>query len=367
MTTGVKNKVVAAVMTACFAGLALCCWFKPADTFSESERRTLEQFPEVSVKSILSGTFMTDFEDYTLDQFPMRDGFRNIKAMVASYLMKQSDNNGIYVENGYVSQVEYPLKEESIWHAAERFTYVYEKYLAEKDVNVYVSIVPDKNYFMAEESGHLALDYASLTETFLSGMDFAEYVDIMGLLSLEDYYKTDTHWRQEYITDVAGTLLSAMGADPSCGVYEENVLDKPFYGVYYGQAALPLPAEEIKYLTSDALLECKVYDYENQREIGIYDLEKGHGKDPYELFLSGSLSLITIENPKADTDKELILFRDSFGSSITPLLAEGYRKITLVDIRYIHPDMLGRYIEFGNQDVLFLYSTLVLNNAETIK
>lgn len=367
MTTEVKNKVVVTVMVACFAGLALICWLKPADKFSESERRTLEQFPEVSVKSVLSGAFMTDFETYTLDQFPLRDGFRNIKAVVASYLMGQSDNNGIYVENGYVSQMEYPMKESSVIHAAERFAHVYEKYLAETNANVYVSIVPDKNYFMAEESGHLALDYTALTETLLSRMDFAEYVDIMGLLSLEDYYKTDTHWRQECITDVADTLLNAMGVEVSGGVYKENVLDKPFYGVYYGQAALPLPAEDIKYLTSDALLECKVYDYENQREIGIYDLEKGHGKDPYELFLSGSLSLITIENPNAGTDKELILFRDSFGSSITPLLTEGYSKITLVDIRYIHPDMLGRYIEFDNQDVLFLYSTLVLNNAETIK
>lgn len=366
MNTEVKNKVVTAVLIAYFAGLALCCWIKPTEVFSDSERRTLEQFPQVSVESILSGTFMTDFEDYTLDQFPFRDEFRNIKAVTVSYLMNQSDNNGIYVEDGYVTRMEYPLNAASIQHAAERFTHVYEKYLAGTETKVYVSIVPDKNYFMAEESGHLALDYTALTETLLSEMEFAEYIDITGILSLEDYYKTDTHWRQECIADVAEALGSRMGAEVS-GVYEEHVLDKAFYGVYYGQAALPLPAEEIKYLTSGVLSECKVYDYQNDREIGIYDLKKAHGKDPYELFLSGSLSLITIENPKADTDKELLLFRDSFGSSIAPLLAEGYSKITLVDIRYLHPDMLGRYIEFGNQDVLFLYSTLVLNHAETMK
>ena len=85
------------------------------------------------------------------------------------------------------------------------------------------------------------------------------------------------------------------------------------------------------------------------------------------MFLSGSKSLLTIENPNASTDKELIVFRDSFGSSIAPLFAEGYAKITLVDIRYISPNMLGRFIEFTNQDVLFLYSTSVLNNSITIK
>ena len=85
------------------------------------------------------------------------------------------------------------------------------------------------------------------------------------------------------------------------------------------------------------------------------------------MFLSGSLSLITIENPNATTDKELVIFRDSFGSSIAPLLVEGYAKVTLVDIRYIASDLVGRFVDFENQDVLFLYSTLVLNNSVTLK
>ena len=50
-----------------------------------------------------------------------------------------------------------------------------------------------------------------------------------------------------------------------------------------------------------------------------------------------------------------------------PLLVEDYAKITLVDIRYIYSGVLGNYIEFEDQDVLFLYSTLVLNNSETLK
>ena len=77
--------------------------------------------------------------------------------------------------------------------------------------------------------------------------------------------------------------------------------------------------------------------------------------------------VITIENPSAATDKELIVFRDSFGSSLSPLLVEGYAKVTVVDIRYISPVLLGNFIEFHGQDVLFIYSSLVLNNSSTIK
>ena len=61
------------------------------------------------------------------------------------------------------------------------------------------------------------------------------------------------------------------------------------------------------------------------------------------------------------------MFRDSFGSSLAPLLLEGYARVTLVDIRYISPALLDRFISFADQDVLFLYSTSVLNSSETIK
>ena len=66
-------------------------------------------------------------------------------------------------------------------------------------------------------------------------------------------------------------------------------------------------------------------------------------------------------------EKELVIFRDSFASALAPLLAEGYAKITLADIRYISPALLGQYLSFDKQDVLFLYSTSVLNHSETLK
>ena len=146
--------------------------------------------------------------------------------------------------------------------------------------------------------------------------------------------------------------------------------------MYYGQSALPLPADEMRYLTNDILENCIVFDHTSGKEMSVYDMEKAFGKDPYEMFLGGSLSLITIDNPNATTDKELIIFRDSFGSSIAPLLAEGYAKVTIVDVRYILSNILGnltdvrtgeKVLDFKNADVLFLYSTLVLNNSSTIK
>lgn len=364
--TFTKHKAVVFTMSVFFLGLALLIRGKGTEEKSESERRKLAQFPQVSWETVASGRFMEDFEEYAMDQFPFREMFRSWKAFFAFDVFGQKDNHGIYVADGYAVKMEYPLAEKSVERAMERFRYIYEKYMRDTDVKLYCSVIPDKNYFLADKYGYLSLDYDTFFKMIQSETNYMEYIDITNLLEIEDYYKTDIHWRQEKLGKVVDVLAERMGISLS-GRYQVNVLDKPFYGVYAGQSALPLAGEEIKYLSNEIVSRCKVYDYENNKSTEVYDMEKAYGSDPYEMFLSGSLSLMEIENPQAKTDKELILFRDSFGSSLAPLLAEGYAKITLVDIRYIHPDMLGKYIEFGKQDVLFLYSVPVLNHGEALK
>ena len=361
-----EAKTTVLLMAAVFLGISLTCWMKPAGEYSATERRKLEQFPELTIENVAEGKFMTDFESYTLDQFPLRDGFRSLKAWVSQNIFRKSDNNEIYVAEGYAVKMEYPLKEEALSYAGERFEKIYEKYLKDAGGEIYLSVIPDKNYFLAETSGHLSMDYEKLFETMQEVMPYAEYIDITELLSIEDYYKTDVHWRQEKLVDIAEKIGAGMGITLQ-GSYDTKTLENDFYGVYFGQSALNLPGEPLYYLTNDTLDACSVYNYENNQTLGIYDLEKAEGDDPYEIFLSGPVSLLKIENPKADTEKELVVFRDSFGSSLIPLLAEGYKTITLVDIRYIQSDFLANFVDFQDKDVLFLYSTVVLANSETLK
>lgn len=366
MTEKAKNKIVVLSAAVFFLGFFSWCQLKPADPVSNSERRPLAAMPSFSVSAVMSGKYMQDFESYAMDQFPLRTGFRTLKSAVSLYLFRQRDVGGIYIADGYASKLEYPVNTDSLDNAAARFRRVYDKYLDGQNSNIYLSVIPDKNYFLAGQNGYPAMDYGALVAYLRERTDYMQYIDIFDCLELEDYYKTDTHWRQERITDVAGRLAEGMGISLS-GEYRVMLLENPFYGVYYGQSALPLPAEQIYYLESDILDSCRVYDYETDREIPVYDMEKSRGKDPYEMFLSGSKSLLTIRNPGGDADRRLIVFRDSFGSSIAPLLIEGYGEVTLVDIRYLSSELLGNFLEFDNCDVLFLYSTLVLNNSETLK
>ena len=161
---------------------------------------------------------------------------------------------------------------------------------------------------------------------------------------------------------VAERLATAMDV-PFDGQYHQHQTDVPFYGAYVGQLALPVKADTITYLTNDEMAHCVVTSYNSGKpqEAALYDMAKLQGRDPYEMFLCGSDALVTVENPDCHNGRELVIFRDSFASSLAPLLIGSYEKITLIDLRYIRPELVGEFVDFSNQDVLFLYSTLVLN------
>ena len=354
---------IAAAFVFVFALWGIC---KSDDAVSESERRPLKQFPTLNVEEVLSGRFQSNFESYTLDQFPLRDTFRTLKALAVRDLFREKDNNGIYVADGYAAKLDPTLNESSLDHAADRFRYVYETYFKDTGANVYLSVIPDKNYFLAAENGYPVMDYDKLFALVQEKTDFAQYIDLTDALSLSSYYRTDTHWRQEALVPVASLLADAMDVSIPTD-FTPVTLDTPFYGVYRGQSALPLAPDGLTYLTNDVLDACRVYDHENSEYLPVYTLEKADGSDPYEIFLSGPKSLLRIENPNAKTERRLIVFRYSFAASLVPLLAEGYSEITLVDIRYLSPTMLDKFIDLTAQDVLFLYSASVLNDSSTIK
>lgn len=359
-------KMRAAVLVAVWGALAVLAWSSPAEEYSNAERRKLAQMPELGLESLADGSFMEDFEDYTLDQFPARDSFRTLKSLIHYYGLGFSDNNGIYIAGGSAAKQEYPLNTESVSYALRRFQYVYETYLADTGSKIYAAVVPDKGYYLGESN--LTMDYDTLFDMMEEGMPWATGIDLTGVLDGDDYYRTDTHWRQEKLLEAAGQICAAMGvASPDAADYTAVALEKAFCGVYYGQAALPLEADTIYVMESDLISQCTVTNYETGETSPVYDMTKLDSRDLYDVFLSGTVSLLTIENPNAGTDRELIIFRDSFGSSMAPLLLRDYARVTLVDIRYLNPALLGKYLDFHGQDVLFLYSTLVLNNSSTLK
>ena len=364
-----KIRIIGALCLAVlWVGLSAFAWLRAPGEISEAERRPLAQFPELNAETLLNTKFMSEFEDYTLDQFPLRDAFRQVKSLFHYYVMGQKDNNDIYIADGYAAKLEYPLNEAAVKKALEKFNLIYENNLKDSGSKIYTTIIPDKGYYLGEANGYPVMDYEKLYALVQAEMPWSTHVDIRDQLSAKDYYFTDTHWRQENLLPVAGVISEAMGVTaPKAEDFTKTKVEKPFYGVYYGQAALPMAAEDLLVMESDILKGCTVYSYDLKADTAVYNMDKITSRDLYDVFLSGPQSLLEIHNPNAKTDRELVVFRDSFGSSLVPLLVQDYAKVTVVDIRYLPSSAVGQFVEFAGQDVLFAYSTLILNTGSALK
>lgn len=363
-----KSKLTVLSFILVLFGLSLGGIFLPDQAVSAAERRKLAQRPVFSAQTLLSGTYGSETETYLLDQFPLRDGFRKLKAWWQFGVYRQKDNNGIYIVDGSVCKLDKTLQNAQVQAMIDKTNHVYDTYL--QGMNVHFALIPDKNYFAARKNGYPSMDYGEMDRLLKAGLD--EKIQYSGMtpcseLTLEDYYRTDLHWRQERLKSVVEHLSADMNFSmPDWDAYTQTEY-APFYGAYCGQSALNVGHDTIVTLSSAATDASIVTGAEFDGEKAVYDESDLDSLDLYDIYLGGAQAILTVSNPNGSAGKDLILFRDSFGSSLAPLLLESYDSITLIDLRYVAADYVGQFVEFSGQDVLFLYNTGLVNAGMLLK
>lgn len=377
-----KKKIAAVVFLLALVCVPVAAFLLPDQAVSKTERRKLAKKPVFTVAAFWEGTYMEQLETYFSEQFPVRDGLRTVKAETETALLGKADTNGYFkVEDG-IYHLEAELNEKNVGRVADSI----EKLCTEQFQNAdcYVAVIPDKNYYLAaqcEDAGcenekwkgsipkqYPILDYARLDEMIQEKIPSAQKINLYDKLHLEDYYRTDLHWRQEKITGVVDTLVQSMGQQTNTISDGWQIATEDFVGAYGAASALKTAPDTVIYRTDPSIERMQVYDYERKQYVSVYAPEKIGGMDDYDFYLWGARALLTIQNPECHNGKKLLLFRDSFGSSIAPLLAEYYEEVTLVDLRYVSAshalELLG---DTEYQDVLFLYSAPILNHGDSLR
>ena len=361
MNDKIKDIVVTIIFLFTIISLFLINVIKKDTDISIAERRKLATMPELTTKSLFDGTYFKKFDSYVTDQFVERDAFRKIKIDIE--LSTKGEYNNLYLYDDYIIEEIFPLNSNSINNLTNKINYIKDTYLNDNS-NIYYTIIPDKNYFV--NNGNLKLDYNKLQDMMKSNLTNLNYINIFDKLTLDNYYKTDTHWKEEDLFNVANTIANQMNFDITNNNNVVNTITT-FKGSYAGRLSVTKDIDTIKTISNPSTLNSSVYNYETKKYTDIYDYTKINSLDKYDIYLSGAVPIIDITNNNTSSDKELIVFRDSYGSSLIPLLIEGYKKITVIDIRYISSKILNKYIDFNDQDVLFMYSILTINNSFSIR
>ena len=350
-----KNKILAILFIIIIFGFGILSIILKNNEISSFERRELASFPK------LDENFTNNLEDYLLDQFPFRNKLINLKSIINRKVLNNLENNDVYVVGDNIFEKNYPLNEDKTLKFAEKLNSIIEN--KEDKTNIYYSIIPDKGYFLNEEK-YLKLDYEKMYEIVKNNVN-AKYIDITTDLELEDYYKTDIHWRQENIQKIAEKILKRLGKDYNEKEYIEKTYEN-FYGASYSKAGLNLKSDTLKYLYNKEFDNINITHLEYGKK-EVYDEEKLENLDSYDVFLSGASSFIEIKNNNLQDNSSLIMFRDSFASSLIPLLIPYYNEVIVVDLRYIDYSIVKEKIDLNNSDILFLYSTLIINSSDILK
>ncbi|MBR6825375.1 MAG: hypothetical protein IKM59_02395 [Oscillospiraceae bacterium] len=363
-----KKIAVVSVFLLFIFGFFLLHLILPDVEFSAAERKPLAQVPELTGDGILTGDYFTDAETYLLEQFPLRQEFLNCKQFVDKNIFLMSSSGGYAAAEDHLTKIESTTDEAQIQYTVDLINRIIDKY--PELGKAYYAVIPDKNYYLSQITKQPTIDYEKIF-TMAQGIK-GEKIELTPLLTLEDYYRTDSHWRQERILPVAEALCQAMGVQPADpNGYKATVLEG-FRGVYYALTNTPPDPETLIYLRNDAIDNAVAHYMGNSMQMEqrpIYNEENFNKEltDSYDVFLDGPESVITIENPYATSDKHLILIRDSFGSSLAPLLVDSYAKITVLDLRYIGSNHFSYGgVDFTGADVLFLFSTNVFNSGRNL-
>jgi len=266
-----------------------------------------------------------------------------------------SHTGGNYIPEGEA------VDSKSVQRLANKLKTLKATYFADSE-NVWYATIPDKSWYADPKTG---LDHAAVVSQLTAALPGWKSIDLTGGLRLADYYQTDPHWRQEALLPTADALGKAMGFTISHSAFTTRAQDG-FSGAY--RLTEPtLPKETVKWLSSVYTNAAKVTDIEHPNASAVYVPSLISTSSSYDLFLSGPTPLVTVESPASKSDKTLVLFRDSYGSSLAPLLLEAYGKIVLVDLRYMASALLPQYVDFTGADVLFLYADRLVNNSALLK
>ena len=336
----------------------------PDRTFSEMENRNLEQLPTPSVKTLLSGEFMKDFETYTTDQFVGRDSWIGLKSTTERVLGKQ-ENNSVYFcdKDTLITRFDQPDSQK----VTDNLTYV-NNFVENVDIPVTFSLIPTQACIWADRLPAGApnasqTDILDQAQAAVPGATWADlYTPLWEHRDEDIFYRTDHHWTSLGAYYGYTGLAEALGFTPvSLDSYTETVRSTEFYGTVFSSSGVRwVKPDTISTYVPDTGITVTEHSYDNKGnpiEIprSLYVESFLSVKDKYSMFLGGNQSLGVVKTPNTDKPK-LLITRDSYTDSVVPFLTPHYSEIHLIDLRYYKLSIQDYIEQNGIDQALVLYS-----------
>lgn len=322
---------------------------------SFEDRRVLTTIHDVQNVSIWEEQFISEVEQYALDQIAGRDELRALKTRFAFDVLQQKDVHGLYEKEGHWFKKMGAYHEANTKRVNDKMKHIVSDY---PSANAYSFLIPNKQYYMGETKAFHQMQDALQSP-------YIEDLQVHDLLDLNSYYKGDPHIKQDGYVNLLDDIVMKLQLQKKDDALHKSC-DISFHGAYGAQSAYRSMKEPMCVYSSDTIEEAEVFYLDDKQQQRIYVREHALGMDPYSVFSNGPSSFMKIEN-KYDTDgKSLLMVRDSFASSLAPLLIPYYQTIYMVDLRYTSWDYIRDQVS-DVDDIVFVYGQQSIMESHNMK
>jgi len=349
---------------------------------SEMENRPLESANiSPSPQEIFSGAWSKQVETYISDQFPARDTWmRNYvyfqRAMGKTYL---NDKYAVDDDSGWIiSKPAEAKSDEELASFASDLQNLSEG-LAEKNIPFTFYSLPAKATYSREPSPSYMPDDAGIANNarlheLVTDADVDNirlYDEMKNDFSTEqNFYKTDHHWtmRGAYAGYEAlmKTMSERLGETIEPIPYEEAntyCLPNKFAGSWNKILYMTVNNHDEICYNEPASFATQFTIYDGTIEDGVtapYESVYGRAKQMspdtvvnYADAYSRDFAELTIVNNDYDSDKHVVVIKDSYFNAIQFHVASHFKKLTVLDLRYLDKDVIS-YLQSMHPDYVVL-------------
>ena len=349
-------------------GFTAITFVSPERTFSDNENRVLATMPEFSWKTLFSGEFMADYEEYITDQFFLRDNWIQLKT-IAEIVLNKQDINGVYIsKDGYLierhedSEIDFEMLEKSL----DRLVQFAEKHAGRLGADhVKVMLVPTASEILTDKLPPFAtgFDQNGMIDDLYSRLPEGTALDVREALKAHAdeyiYYKTDHHWTTLGAFYAYQEFCKAMGLEvPSLEDVEQTVVSEEFLGTVHSKLNLNISKDSMStFQLPNTPSKVQVTVDMAQKFDSLYVDKYLDMKDKYSYYLDGNHGLTEIYS-NSEGKGTLLIIKDSYSHCFAPMTVGNYEKVYLVDFRYFNMPISQFMMQYRVTDVLVLYNAV---------
>ncbi len=300
-------------MAICLVPFAGMTFFR---TDTTTENKTLASFPSLTTdEGKINTGFFDGLADYFEDHFAFREYLVNADALIQGKVFKVSNVDTVLVgQDGWLYYTatldnylgQNLMSDREIYNAAHNLALM-QTYVESRGARFVVTIPPNKNSLYGDNMPYYDSKIVSndknvekLTEAMAE--QGVNYADLFTAFEAEDevlYCERDSHWNEKGAVLAYNTILDFLDIDHENFEQVSQNRSKTYIGDL-NSMIFPLTAEpEWNY----------TYEYD---ETWDYVTDTESVEDAW----------IATENPEADG--KLLMFRDSFGNTLLPLMANAF-------------------------------------------